>query len=330
MDRSALTATAGSTRAVLQRLAEVHAAGASVVLAVVVETQGSTYRKRGALSLIEADGRKTGVLSGGCLEQTLVQAALAALEQGQAAWQRFDSLGDDDLLFGSGSGCRGVSQVLLWPLQAQRDAPLLQCLLTVLAPPACCVLRVDSLAAIPAPVLQSGHAEVDADAALAALQIGPLPRVWMVGAGVEAMLLARLLQAQGFWLGLSEHRGGWRDALDPAGLDLLLPQRPQSAAARLLPAEVMLIMSHSAAVDLEALRTAAAAAVPVVGLLGPPARRDELLGQLDDSQRERLLGRLHAPVGLRLGGEGPLAIALSISAWLQGLGGGSGWFPCTR
>jgi xanthine dehydrogenase accessory factor len=54
-----------------------------------------------------------------------------------------------------------------------------------------------------------------------------------------------------------------------------------------------------------------------VGLLGPPARRDELLQGLGNAERAVLVGRLHAPIGLKLGGTGPECLALSISAELQ-------------
>jgi xanthine dehydrogenase accessory factor len=53
-----------------------------------------------------------------------------------------------------------------------------------------------------------------------------------------------------------------------------------------------------------------------VGLLGPIARRDALLAELG-AAAERLRPRLHAPVGLDLGGSGPEAIALAIAAELQ-------------
>jgi xanthine dehydrogenase accessory factor len=76
-------------------------------------------------------------------------------------------------------------------------------------------------------------------------------------------------------------------------------------------------MSHLASADLAALQVLATREISYVGLLGPPPRRDELLGQLEPGQRDALQGRLHAPVGLALGGEGPEAIALAIVAELQ-------------
>jgi xanthine dehydrogenase accessory factor len=76
-------------------------------------------------------------------------------------------------------------------------------------------------------------------------------------------------------------------------------------------------MTHTAANDREALAALARRAEPFVGLLGPPARRDELLAELDPGARVALTPRLHAPVGIRLGGHGPEVLALSICAELQ-------------
>jgi len=76
-------------------------------------------------------------------------------------------------------------------------------------------------------------------------------------------------------------------------------------------------MTHLAEHDLEALRILSRREATYVGLLGPSARRDELLARLSEAERAALGTRLHAPVGLPLGGEGPEAIALAIAADLQ-------------
>jgi len=76
-------------------------------------------------------------------------------------------------------------------------------------------------------------------------------------------------------------------------------------------------MTHSAATDLEAMKVLATRNEPYIGLLGPPARRDELLSQLTNEQRTALMPRFHAPMGLRLGGNGPEPLALSIAGELQ-------------
>jgi xanthine dehydrogenase accessory factor len=83
------------------------------VLASVVHVEGSTYRRPGARALVLSDDRVVGLVSGGCLEGDLVARARAVRETGEALRLRYDSRGDDDLVFGLGLGCRGVVDVLL-------------------------------------------------------------------------------------------------------------------------------------------------------------------------------------------------------------------------
>jgi xanthine dehydrogenase accessory factor len=75
-------------------------------------------------------------------------------------------------------------------------------------------------------------------------------------------------------------------------------------------------MSHNFGIDAQHLHFCARSDVGYIGLLGPPARRDALLTELG-ADADRLRGRLHAPVGLDLGGSGAEAIALAIAAELQ-------------
>jgi len=60
----------------------------------------------------------------------------------------------------------------------------------------------------------------------------------------------------------------------------------------------------------------AASSIPYIGLLGPAVRREKLMADLGHDARA-LQGRLHAPVGLPLGGRSPESIALAIVAQLH-------------
>ena len=75
---------AGGMRAVAEAAAELAATGAPGVVGVVIDTNGSTYRKRGALILLDATGVRAGALSGGCLESEVEQHARAVIENGRA------------------------------------------------------------------------------------------------------------------------------------------------------------------------------------------------------------------------------------------------------
>ena len=87
----------------------------SRVLATVVATAGSTYRKPGARMMLMADGSYIGLLSGGCLESDLQIHAREVLESGVARAVEYDTRGPDDVLFGVGAGCEGHMRVLLEP-----------------------------------------------------------------------------------------------------------------------------------------------------------------------------------------------------------------------
>lgn len=309
-----VTLNCGSRRAVLERLHAVCEAGDEAVLAVVMATLGSTYRKPGALALLEADGTRTGVLSGGCLESVWAARAHCALHGGLPCWQVFDTRADSDLWFGSGSACRGQTQVLLWPLRGVRDAVDLARWRALNHLAAAQTLVADPEASTPTPRwLDGGQAAQGLSCRLA-----PAPWVWIVGASAEAVPLAALLRASGWWVCLSEHRQLERTQ-PGAEVDQWIAGRPKWAAAALpgVP-PVVLIMNHQADADLEALRWAALQpAVRQIGLLGPTERRDVLLQALTTSERDALQARLCAPAGLRLGGHGPMAVALAIAAWLQ-------------
>ena len=54
------------------------------MLATIVGTAGSTYRKPGARMLLEHSGETTGILGGGCFEGDLAEHAAEALSTGRA------------------------------------------------------------------------------------------------------------------------------------------------------------------------------------------------------------------------------------------------------
>ena len=106
----------GGLRAVVEGTQALAEHGEAGVLAVVIETDGSTYRKPGALVVLDTRGVRVGALSGGCLEGELEVAARDVLASGIAGDVRFDTSGDEDRLFGSGTGCGGATRVMLLPL----------------------------------------------------------------------------------------------------------------------------------------------------------------------------------------------------------------------
>jgi len=337
---------AGGARGVVEAARAWRAAGEAFALSLVVGTEGSTYRKPGAIAAVAADGRRHGAISGGCLEPALVELAQQALRDGRARAATFDTRGEDDLVFGSGSGCRGLMRVVAFPVLSTsvlstagtrlfdaldaahaRGEPLRIALLPGDdAAPGRGLVRCGGVEVALDPLddatSTSLRAALDGAASpghIAVFSILPPPRVLLLGAGPEVLPLLRFAHALGWRCSVADHRSGLLDAALGAGAEQVLPMRPAPALVQLAVErfDAVLAMSHLASADLAALQVLATREVDYVGLLGPPPRRDELLGQLGPGQRDALHGRLHAPVGLALGGEGPEAIALAIVAELQ-------------
>lgn len=106
---------------ILRRAQVLDAAGASYVLATVVQTSGSVYRGPGTRMLIEADLQSLGTISGGCLEGDVRENARQVFADGQPRLLHYDATSEDDILWGTGLGCSGTVDVLLERLP--QDSP---------------------------------------------------------------------------------------------------------------------------------------------------------------------------------------------------------------
>ena len=335
---------------------ELRARGDALVLATVVSTEGSTYRKSGAQMLIADGGDLRGLLSGGCLEVDLVLHAREVLATGKARLASYDMRGKDDLLFGIGSGCEGAMQVLL-----QRVGPAEQWQ-PLEAVAACAEAgRSGSLALVvggaaagcgwwdgganalwpePTAVLAARRAlRPDDEPRLLDCEVGgftqrvlvlPLrapPALLVCGAGADALPLARHAVALGFAVTVADHRPALALATRFPHCEVACrPPAEFSELPALARADAAIVMSHHLGADLSWLQAIAAHdGIAYVGLLGPPARRERLLDELG-AQVTRLDGRLRAPLGLDIGARTPEAIAVAaiaeLHAWIAGRGGG--------
>jgi xanthine dehydrogenase accessory factor len=319
------------------------------VLATVVATAGSTYRKPGARMLIMADGGYLGLLSGGCLEADLKLHSLEVLQSGRPRAVEYDMRGPDDILFGIGAGCEGAMRVLLEPagvgssaaaalsaagtatraggpasliaVHESQDIPLGTYAAAAPLPPA--LINVGSQV-----LAESASRAVDFDAAgrrtRAFVQfLAPPPHVLICGAGPDARPVAGAARALGWRVSVVDHRPAYAVAVDFPGAEVRLCD-PGSlhTAVELDRCHAAVVMSHHLPSDAAYLRELAQSECPAyIGLLGPAARHARLvqdLGPLADALKFRIRG----PVGLDIGAVTPEGIALAIvgqiHAWLAG------------
>jgi xanthine dehydrogenase accessory factor len=346
----------GSLQPLLPLYAQARAAGTPLVLATVVATRGSTYRKAGAQMLIAPDGRYAGLLSGGCLEADLVEHAKRVFASGTPKLLSYDNSGEDDALWGLGAGCDGGMDVWLMRLEPSESwAPLgglaeafdqgvAATYGLVLAsgvggwPAGRSVCATDGTITPPLPdvpasmtvwlehVLRvegadAGARVVEFDEPRLRVFVSralPARELLLIGAGPDAVPVVEFAAALGWRVTVADHRPAYAtaDKFPRARRVVVSAPKDFPEHVALDRFDAAVIMTHHFATDLAALRTLADASIPYVGLLGPAARRKQLLGDLGTAA-SHYGARLHAPVGLDLGGRDPASIALAIVAEIQ-------------
>lgn len=275
--------------AILSAARRAWAANDTPVLATVVETRGSSYRKPGARMLVTRDGWQAGSISGGCLEADLVRKASWLVEHGTPTLKTYDTSVDGDVAL----GCGGEVDVFVEPFLA--GSPFASGLEEVVERRRTASVELR---------LPDGRAWVH--------QLKPAPRLIIGGAGHDALPLHSMAQT----LGWDVHVVDWRpsavtaERFPGATVHCLSSERLDG-----LPLEAgcaVVVMSHHLIYDTRLVEACLRSGLPrYVGLLGPKKRAADVLEALPGRLPYE---RLHAPVGLALGGEGPAAVALSILA----------------
>jgi xanthine dehydrogenase accessory factor len=331
-------------RDILDRLTEWLAAGERVALATVVQTWGSSPRRVGAKMAVTTDGKIAGSVSGGCVENAVVETALGILKGRPAELLHFGVA--DETAWQVGLACGGSIDVFVQALNKDMFAKLHSVLtshtraahLTILRGPGNLAGRELLLDAngVVATTLEPSFDPRLTDLAQAALNspissrqeldgtlevfteilLAP-PALVLVGGAHIAVALAGLAKALGFRTVVVDPRRTWASDERFPGADQLIPAWPDEAFEKigLNSSTAVATLTHDPKLDDPALILALQSDAFYIGALGSKstqARRRARLQQagLSDSQ----LARLHAPIGLDLGAETPEEIALSIMA----------------
>ena len=287
------------------------------VLATLVAVEGSSYRRPGARMWVEPE-RRIGSLSGGCLEEDLVERAKPVAATGRAELVVYDTQADDDILWGVGLGCHGVVRILLERISgcprwaAAAEDGLNAGRPTVLdvvwrGPPQGLGTR------LAAPTNPGERPGVFRDVLL------PPAALAIFGAGDDARPLSRFALELGWRVTVADPRPAFltEDRFPGTAALVLGPPEELVARSHLPSGSLAVVMTHHYRQDRPLLRLLLPLPLAYVGLLGPKARSERILADLGTdglSVTPEMQARLHAPVGLDLGAETPEGVALSIIA----------------
>jgi xanthine dehydrogenase accessory factor len=297
---------------VLKRSAEWLDAGRRVLLVTVVKTWGSSPRPEGAMLAVREDGLVVGSVSGGCIEDDLIdRTRRLGMTQTTAEAVTYGVSADEARRFGL--PCGGTIQLVAEPLS---KASGIRALLREIEAGHLVARRLDLLTG--EATLHPARA-VDGltfDGATLTTIHGPRYRMLVIGASQLSKYLAQIAVGLDYQVTICDPREEYTETWDIPGVTLVRTMPDDTVKAMRLDERCAVVaLTHDPKLDDLALMEALKSKAFYVGALGSRAnnakRRTRLL-EFDVTQEE--IARLHGPIGLYIGSRTPPEIAVSILA----------------
>ncbi len=324
-----------------RRIVELARTGSAQVLVTLVRAEGSSYRRPGARLLLGLAGAYAGTISGGCLETEVTRKALWLTRNGPTV-ESYSTLFDDTADIPFGLGCGGTVHLLYERADTPEAAALFHALEASLAGVSATVLTwlpqssqpLERAILSPAGDILFRSSSLPVSRIHAALdrpspsfhteRLGPPQRLILLGAGDDARPVASIAALLGWTVAVADGRAQLAAANRFPEAQHVFTLSPSTTldALRLSPADAVVLMTHSYEQDRDLLAELLALPAPpaYIGILGARHRTSLLVAEaaaLTGQSIESCCNRIHAPVGLDLGGDGPEAIALAIVAEIQ-------------
>jgi xanthine dehydrogenase accessory factor len=311
------------------------------VLVTLVRAEGSSYRQPGARLLLGADGVYAGTISGGCLETAVIRKAGWMVREG-AVVERYSTMFDDTAEIPFGLGCGGVVDLLLEPVDTPECKALIDAMEASLGGADCVVVNYlpGEGRGLRRVVLRDGAIVFASEglgekklACAAGLRAGEEyegrfveeirapQRLVVLGAGDDAKPVVSMASLLGWDVVVADGRVQLARAERFPEADRVIALGVGGVAGlKIRAADAVVVMTHSYEQDREMLAVLLPLGPKYLGVLGARHRSSLLV-----SEAAALIGRtvseccekIHAPVGLDLGGDGPEAIALAVIAEAQ-------------
>ena len=299
----------------------IHSDGGPFLLATLVRVEGSSYRQPGARLLMDANGPMHGSLSGGCLEADVFARGQECFTTGKPLLLRYDLRADLDLIWGTGSGCEGVAEILVEQLEHSawirdvEDALLERQSIRI-------AVRLDG-SRLGERIQLADKEQLDG-ADLFVEEFKPPIALWIFGAGDDVRPLVGMAKSLGFFVGIVDHRPAFARAERFPQADAVKCLRPSTGLAE-LPLDARsaaILLTHHFEMDSGWMKVLMPSDAGYVGLMGHRRRGQRILSELETAPTEAQAARFFSPVGLDLGSESPETIALAILAEIQTVFGG--------
>ncbi|SAL48175.1 lipoprotein [Caballeronia peredens] len=286
--------------------------GHRVLLVTVVKTWGSSPRPEGAMLAVRADGHVVGSVSGGCIEDDLIERVRQrGIEQTTPEAVKYGISAEEAHRFGL--PCGGTIQLVLEPLTSESGIAEL-CAAVESGRLVARTLDMATGAARLEPAQATDGVLFD-DERLLTIH-GPRYRMLVIGAGQLSRYLCSIAVGLDYQVTVCDPRVEYTDEWDVPGTTIVRTMPDDTVMEMKLDERCAVIaLTHDPKLDDLALMEALKTPAFYVGALGSRrnnAARRERLKEFDLSDAE--LARLHGPVGIYIGSRTPPEIAVSILA----------------
>ncbi|MBU2976769.1 XdhC family protein [Alteromonas sp. C1M14] len=290
------------------------------LLATIVSTQGSSYRKAGAMMLFSEQGTQLGVVSGGCLESDILHQARRCWERNVSRIVTYDMQEEGDIAWRLGLGCGGEVTLLLQPISAETDYLSLPNVLSALQNAAPCSYVQPLREGEPKAAVCDSHHPIAGEFVC---QVTPPPVLAILGGGVDAIPVSDIATRLGWHVLVNDSRPRYARAKDftSATQTTALPANAIEQGPWYHKANGVIVMHHHVGMDADSLRTLAKVSpekLQYLALLGPWHRAERVLDEAGITEQD-LPVNLFAPAGLSIGGDLPESIALSMLSQAHGV-----------
>jgi xanthine dehydrogenase accessory factor len=300
---------------IMRQVAQWHDQGHGVVLATITRTWGSAPRPPGSVVAIRDDGLIAGSVSGGCIEDDLIDKAReGVLAQGKPGVVRYGI--DADTAHRFGLPCGGLIELVLEPVAAHTQLPaLLQRLER--GERVRRVLDIGSGAVTLEPAGDTDELQLS-DTTLVT-HLGPHWRLVVIGAGQMTQYLAEMSRALDYEVVVCDPREEYADTFAVEGVRLAREMPDDLLREMQIDGHTAVIaLTHDPKLDDLALMEALSSQAFYVGAIGSRANQAKRRARLKEhfGLSDAQLDRVHGPVGLKNGARTPPEIAISILAEL--------------
>lgn len=286
-------------------------------LCTIVATSGSSPRPAGSLFACNQRGETTGSLSGGCVEEDLVERLLGGEFDAAQLLEYGVTAEENERL---GLPCGGRLQILLEPLGSD-DITHVDSLLAAVAERRYVRRQVSLSDGAASLQPATGYAPLAVSEDGVTQTFGPRYRMLLIGAGALSKTLSELASAMDYQVMICDPRSEVLAQWEGEAVQRI-NKMPDDAVREFAtdPDSIVLTLTHDPRIDDMALMEALQHEMFYIGALGSmrtTQARIKRLRALDLGETE--LARLHAPVGLPIGSKTPMEIAIAILAELTQL-----------